>query len=101
MILEGIQASCGLTQWLSGKEPVFNVGDTGDVGLIPGSGRSPGEVHGNPHRYSCLENPMDRGAWWATAYGVTKEPDMTEFARMHSGVRGMCFLRVVYLKKYD
>ena len=42
------------------------------MGLIPGSGRSPGEGNGNPLQYSCLENPMDRGAWWATVHGVTK-----------------------------
>ena len=42
------------------------------VGKIPGLGRSPGEGNGNPLLYSCLENPMDRGAWWATAHGVTK-----------------------------
>ena len=41
-------------------------------GLIPGLGRSPGEGRGNPLQYSCLENPMDRGAWWATVHGVTK-----------------------------
>ena len=40
--------------------------NAGDLGLIPGSGRSPGEVNGNPLQYSCLENPMDEGAWWAT-----------------------------------
>ena len=44
----------------------------GDLGSIPGSGRSPGEGNGNPLQYSCLENPMDGGAWWATAHGVTK-----------------------------
>ena len=44
----------------------------GDPGLIPGLGRSPGEVNGNPLQYSCLENPMDRGAWQATVHGVTK-----------------------------
>ena len=49
-----------------------NVGDTGDLGLIPGSGRSPGEGNGNPLQYSCLENPMDRGASQATVYGVAK-----------------------------
>ena len=49
-----------------------NAGDAGDVGLIPGSGRSPGGGNGNPLQYSCLENPMDRGAWWATAHGVTQ-----------------------------
>ena len=48
--------------------------NAGDVGSIPGSGRSPGEGNGNPIRYSCLGNPMDTGAWWAT---VTKESDTT------------------------
>ena len=43
-----------------------------DVGSIPGSGRSPGEGNGNPLQYSCLENPMDRGAWWATVHRVAK-----------------------------
>ena len=58
------------------KNPSANAGDTGDVGLISGSGRSPGEGNGNPLLYSCLGNPMDRGAWWATVHGVTKESDM-------------------------
>ena len=49
-----------------------HAGDTGDVGLIPGSGRSPGGGNGNPLQYSCLENPMDRGAWWAIVHGVAK-----------------------------
>ena len=49
-----------------------NAGDTGDAGLIPGSGRSPGEGHGNPPQYFCLENPTDRGAWRATVREVTK-----------------------------
>ena len=44
----------------------------GDLASIPGSGRSPGEGNGNPLPYSCLENPMDRGAWWATVHGVAK-----------------------------
>ena len=48
-----------------------------DVGSIPGSGRSPGEGHGNPLQCSCLENPMDRGAWGATVRGVPKESDTT------------------------
>ena len=46
--------------------------NAGDPGSIPGLGRSPVEGHGNPLQYSCLENPMDRGPWWATAHGVTK-----------------------------
>ena len=54
-----------------------NAGDVRDVGLIPGSGRSPGGGHSNPLQYSCLENPMDRGSCWATVHGVT-ELDMTE-----------------------
>ena len=49
-----------------------NAGDTGDLGSIPGWGRFPGGGHGNPLQYSCLENPMDRGAWWAAAHGVAK-----------------------------
>ena len=52
--------------------------DTGDAGWTPGLGRSPAEGNGNPLQYSCLENPMDRGAWWATVHGVTKCQDMTE-----------------------
>ena len=46
--------------------------DVGDLGSIPGSGRPPGGGHGNPLQYSCLENPTDRGAWWATVHGVTE-----------------------------
>ena len=46
--------------------------NAGDVGSIPGVGRSSGGGHGNPLQYSCLENPMDRGAWWTTVHGVAK-----------------------------
>ena len=53
----------------AGKESACN---EGYLGLIPGLGRSPGGGHGNPLQYSCLENPMDKGAWWATVHGVTK-----------------------------
>ena len=49
-----------------------NVGDGTEAGLIPGLGRSPGVGNGNPLQYSCLENPMDKGAWQATLYGVAK-----------------------------
>ena len=45
---------------------------SGDAGSLPGSGRPTGEGNGNPLQYSCLENPMDRDAWWATVHGVTK-----------------------------
>ena len=54
------------------KNPPANAGDTRDVGLMPGLGRSPAGGPGNPLRYSCLENPMDRGAWWAGVHGVAK-----------------------------
>ena len=54
------------------KNSPANAGDTRVVGLIPGSGRSPGEGHGNPLQYSCLENPMDRGTWRATVHGFAK-----------------------------
>ena len=53
----------GLREWLKGKESVCNAGDTGDMCSIPGFRSSPGVGHGNPLRYSCLENPMDREAW--------------------------------------
>ena len=56
------------------KNPPINAEDTGS---IPGLGRSPGEGNGNPLQYSCLENPMNRGAWWATVHGVAKELDTT------------------------
>ena len=59
------------------KNPAANAGDIADVGSIPGSGRSPGEGNGNPFQHSCLENHMERGAWQATAHGVTQS-DMTE-----------------------
>ena len=54
-----------------------NAGDARDAGSIPGSGRSPGEGNGNPLQYSCLENSMDRGAWWATVHRIA-ELDMTK-----------------------
>ena len=55
----------------------FQEGDEGDVSSVPGSGRSPGEGNGSPLQYSCLGNPMDRGAWWATVHGAAKVSDMT------------------------
>ena len=54
------------------KNPPANAGHVRDVGSIPGLGRSLGGGQGIPLQYSCLENPMDRGAWWATLHGVTK-----------------------------
>ena len=61
-----------------------SAGDVRDMGSIPGSGRSPGGGRGNPLQYCCLENPMDRGPWWATVHRVT-ESDTTE-ATQHASV---------------
>ena len=72
------KAQLGVNSWqsspggTSGKEPPANEGGVKDEGLIPGLGRSPGEGHGNPLQYSCLENPMDRGAWRAADHRAAK-----------------------------
>ena len=55
-----------------GSEVKASAWNVGDLDLIPELGRSPGEGNGNPLQYSCLENPMDQGAWWATVHGVAK-----------------------------
>ena len=57
------------------KKPSANVGDIRDAGSLPGSGRSPGGGHGNPLQYSCLQNPMDRGVWWAAVRRVHRVGD--------------------------
>ena len=62
----------GLQRWLSSKESACKSGATGDMGSIPGSGKSPGGGHENPLQYSCLENAMDRGVWWATVHSAAK-----------------------------
>ena len=62
----------GLPRWLSSKESDCNAGDTGDTCSTPGSRRCPGGGHGNSLQYSCLEDLMDRGAWWPTVYRVSK-----------------------------
>ena len=64
-----------------GKESAHNAGDTG---LIPGSGRSLGEGNGNPLQYSCLENSMDRGGWWATIHGITKSRTQLSVTNTHT-----------------
>ena len=69
-----LRISLGFPGGSAVKNPPANAGDTSS---IPGSGRSPGEENGNPFQYSCLRNPMDRGAWWASVHGVAKESDMT------------------------
>ena len=68
------------------KNPPASTGDTGDMGSIPGSGRSPGGEQGSPLQYSCLENLMDRGVWWATIYEVAKSWTQLK-GLMHTRVR--------------
>ena len=66
---------CGVSD---GKESVCSAGDAGDSGSIPGLGKSPAKGNAYPLQYSFLENPMDRGTWWATVHGGRKESDMTD-----------------------
>ena len=72
LVLGGSQLRMGFPQGLSSKEPAYNTGNPGAVGLIPGSGRFLGGEHNSPLQYSCLKNPMDRGVWWATVHEVIK-----------------------------
>ena len=68
-------SSCSLSScwgFPGGSEVKVSACNAGDLGLIPGLGRTPGEGNDNPLQYSCLENPTDGGAWWATAHRVTK-----------------------------
>ena len=74
----------GLPQWLGSKESTCNGEDTGDVGSIPVLGRSPGGRHGNPLQYSCLENPVDRGAWRASVHRVVKSWKQTKGLSIHT-----------------
>ena len=73
----------GLPRWLSGKESACQAEDTGDVGSVPGLGRSPGGGNGNTFQYSCLEYSVDRGAWQVTVHGVA-ELGTTEWLSMHT-----------------
>ena len=66
------------------KNPLAIAGDIRDAGSVPGLGRSPGGGHGNPIQYSCLENPMDRGAWRATAHRVTKSRTRLKLLSAHA-----------------
>ena len=82
--------SVGPLRWLSAEELMllnYGTGDKGDAGLIPGLGRSPGKGHDNPRQYSSLENPMDKGAWRATAHSVTKS--QTQLKRQHTCIARM------------
>ena len=85
-----LRYSCyvGFPSGSGGKESAYSVGD---LGSIPGSGRSPGEANGNPLHYSCLENSMDRGTWGDKVHGVAKS--QTRLSDYHS------LTQTVYIKK--
>jgi len=78
-----------------GSEVKASAWNAGDLGSIPGSGRSPGEGNGTPLQYACLENPMERGAWWATVHGVAKSRTQLSnftftFIGYYSGYTSLC-----------
>ena len=81
--LLSIQASHGFPCWLHSKESTCNAGAVGDTGSSPGSERAPGGEYGHPVQYSCLENPMDRGAWWATVHRVAKSQTWLKWLSTH------------------
>ena len=85
----------GFSGGTDNKESAYNVGD---LGSIPGSGRSPGEENGNPLQYSCLGNSMDRGAWWVTAHGVTKS--QTQLRDFHFSKNIMTYSDIRYPKEF-
>ena len=84
-----------------GSEVKVSACNAGDLGLIPGPGRSPGEGKGNPLQYSCLKNHMDGGAWWATVHGATKswtQQSEFTFKFQFNGTRchDLCFLNIEF-----
>ena len=76
------------------KNPPASAGDTGDPGLILGSGRSPGGGNGNPLHYCCLENPTDRVAWWATVHGVAKSRTWLSSEHFHAFNFSVCYFGI-------
>ena len=85
-------------EFLGGSEVKASAYNAGDLGSIPGSGRSPGEGIGNPLQYSCLENPMDVGAWWATVHGVAKsQTRLNDCTSLHSFSSVRWYLTVVLI----
>jgi len=77
-----------------GSEVKASARNVGDLGSIPGSERSPGEGNGNPLQYSCLENPMDGGIWWATVHGVTKSR-----TRLSKRLKRLKYVYISFLEK--
>ena len=80
--LKAYKVCSGPPWWLRWQEFTYSAGD---LGSIPGSGRSPGEGNGSPLQYSCLEKPKDRGTWWTTVQGVTKNQTQLKFSN-HTGI---------------
>ena len=80
-----LAAACTLRGFPGSSDGKASAYNEGDLGSIPGSERSPGEGNGNPLQYSCLENPMDQGAWWATVHGVAKSRTwLSDFTSIHA-----------------
>ena len=88
----------GLILWLSGKESACSAGAPEEAGLIPGWGSSPGEGNGNPLQYSCLGNPVDRGAWPATVPGVRES--RTLLKRLSEQARHSKYIVSIHLHNY-
>ena len=100
-VLIQIMRKCKSLRWNLGfpgssacEEPAYNAGD---LGLIPGPGRSPGDGHGNPLKYSCLENPHGRGAWRATVHDVAKSWAQLKQLSMHTGSSARSMEQIVFL----
>ena len=89
MIIRGVNGVSQVAQAV--KNPPASAGDAGNRGSIPASGRSPGKGNGSPLQYSCLENPMDRGAWWATVHGVTKSWTQLRDTAQHTVKLIICY----------
>ena len=84
------------------KNPPASAGDARDTGSIPGSGRSPEGGNGNPLQYSCLENPMNRGARWAAVHRVTKsQTQLSKSARINELARRNPFTMYVYIRYHN
>ena len=80
------------------KDPPAIAGDSGDTGLVPGLGRSPGGGNDNPLQYSCLKNPMNRGTWWATVHGLQRVG--YDQVHMHASLVDSIFMNlpIIYLQ---
>ena len=94
-LYNGILHNNEASRWLTEYRIACDAEDVGDMGSIPGSGRSPGGGHGNPLHYSCLENPMGTGAWWATVHKVAKSWTQLSTAHPHT------IMRMDSLQHYD